>query len=91
MQQALADMLLDSADAAAPLQRLPEPLFAGNEVRGTAVCLKGEDLKTAVVGLKVCAAFCPCSSAQTECILSTCALHPSCECEKRPQALNALT
>ena len=63
MQQVLADMLLDSADAAAPLQRLPEPLFAGNEGQGTAVCLKGEDLKTAVVGLKVRSVFFPCSSA----------------------------
>jgi len=53
LQQVLADMLLDSTRPAAPMQRLPTPLFSGNEVQGNAVCLKGEDLKSAVVNLKV--------------------------------------
>ena len=53
LQQVLADMLLDSTRSAAPMQRLPTPLFTGNEVQRDAVCLKGEDLKGAVVSLKV--------------------------------------
>ncbi len=53
MQQVLADMLLEGTQPAAPAQMLPPPLFSGNEVQGTAVCLKGEDLKGAVVKSKV--------------------------------------
>ncbi|CAL5223929.1 g6531 [Coccomyxa viridis] len=51
MQQVLADMLLESALPAASAHRLPPPLFSGNEVQGDAICLKGEDLKGAVVKL----------------------------------------
>ena len=53
MQQVLADMLLESTDMEAPLPKLPPPLFHGNDVLGSAVCLKGEDLKTAVVKVQV--------------------------------------
>ena len=53
MQQVLADMLLESTDTKAPLPKLPPPLFHGNDVLGSAVCLKGEDLKTAVVNIRV--------------------------------------
>ena len=53
MQQVLADMLLESTDMEAPLQKVPPPLFQGNDVLGSAVCLKGEDLKTAVVNTQV--------------------------------------
>ena len=53
MQQVLADMLLESTQVASA-QKLPPPLFSGNEVQGDAICLKGEDLKSAVVKLTVC-------------------------------------
>ena len=53
MQQVLADMLLESTDLQAPLPKLPPPLFQGNDAQGSAVCLKGEDLKTAVVNVQV--------------------------------------
>ena len=55
MQQVLADMLLESTHPAASAQKLPPPLFSGNEVQGDAICLKGEDLKGAVVKLTVSA------------------------------------
>lgn len=55
MQQVLADMLLESAQQAAVALKLPPPLFSGNGVQGDAICLKGEDLKGAVVKLTVCA------------------------------------
>ena len=49
----LADMLLESTDMEAPLPKLLPPLFQGNDGLGSAVCLKGEDLKTAVVNTQV--------------------------------------
>ena len=58
LQQVLADMLLESAQSAAPALTLPPPLFSGNEVQGNAVCLKGEDLKSAVVKMTVRAQTC---------------------------------
>ena len=57
IQQVLADMLLESAQPAASVHRLPPPLFSGNEVQGDAICLKGEDLKGAVVKLTVSARY----------------------------------
>lgn len=53
MQQVLADMLLESTDVEVPLPKLPPPLFQGNDMLGSAVCLKGEDLKTAIVNVQV--------------------------------------
>ena len=49
LQQVLADMLLETPQSAEPAQKLPPPLFSGNEIQGNAICLKGEDLKGAVV------------------------------------------
>ena len=53
MQQVLADMLLESTDMETPLPKLPPPLLQGNDVQGNAVCLKGEDFKSAVVNIQV--------------------------------------